>query len=629
MFYKKYDFGEVSVHYIETFVVPKSTTVCLVVSPRGIEPDLKNIRCSSLVQVAFTGDEPLFENSLGFTMTERNSTLLKVTRQVQFMSGNLNTYLADDKGNEYVHKLYYNRETGVFTVSVRYDNRSKTPRTLEYLSSFSIEGFGSNHSVLHRMTDLYRLKSQSLKSFVKWGESRAESYPFAAIEGENYVLGVQMEAPFPWQMQAAEHRGIYSLSGGIADYETGHWRKTIRPHEGFETRKAFFTVQKSLNDAFNALLRERERRTAKGAEDMSAVFHDVGKQASVAKINRTLKALKNLPVGYYVLDGTREPDRETLAAAVQRIKAAGLQAGLRLEPETVERGDALFDREELLLKRDGVPITSKNRRFLDLRLPEVKNGFHEKVLRLIRETGFTYLKLDIPDSFGFGCDSPDGSAMGEGRRQMEEERLYLLERAKSDETAVEICGKGTRIEPLSTSKAFWGTGLDENPYLPIKAANLSRVLPAHSLLIGAAVTKDEADSKTIYSLCTAMFGRIALSGDVHLFEPEKTALVEKGLSFYWNIRDIVCNGEIKLIDCDTDSNARRQLYVKDFGERRLVIVHFFDCESAVRIPLNGYEVKAAFTDLVFGVRNNYLRIVGQNYHAGTFLLEKTKVNEVK
>lgn len=657
MFYKKYTFGGAEVHFVEVPVEAKKTTVGMAVYPKGVEFDPKKV-CDALIQVAFTGDESLVSCARGMTMHGGSSSVLKITRQAQFMSGALNTYLSDDNGNEYVHKLSYDAGTDVFSVSVRYENRSKEARTLELLSSFSLNGISSPQNdftarglSLYRLTSsrkqVCRLRTDALSDLgfgtgtlgaavEKWGEVGSMPnrgfYPFAAIEHpDGFFLGVQMEAPYSWQMELFGSGKTCTLSGGLADYETSHWRKTVRPGESFETHRAYFTVQKSLLGVCNALVKElNKRRSVPNSEGSLPVIFTGNCMSrgnlAPAKLNRLLKALKPLPIGYFVMDsGNLLP--EGMAEAANKIKEAGLRPGIRLEYETVERGSETFEREELFLKRDGIPITAKGRRFLDLRRPEVKSSLDETILRYLKVNGLSYLRVDYSDSYGIGCESDSGAALGEGGRQVAEESIFFFDKLKelAPDFILENSSLG-RLEPLRMSKsALCSLSECSGAEAPLIAANVSRVIPACEILIRADLQKEEPDERTIYSLCAAMLGRVCLSGEIHLCAPEKLELVRKGLEFYQGITDIIRRGEIRMIDCDVNDYCTpkgRQIFVKDFRQRRLVVVHFFESETAVRIPLGGYVLKEVFTDLHYGMRNEYLRIAGQPFHAGVFLLEK-------
>lgn len=682
MFFKRYDFGETAVYFAETPVEghPKCTTIGMAVYPANVAVDPKNLRCDSLVQVAFAGDESLIDYTRGVTMRNRRSTLLKIVRQTQFMGGNLNTYLTDGEGNDYVHRLSYDRATGVFTVNVRYENHTREPRMLEHLSSFSLSGIGNAEGnteglTLHRMTSAWsrecRLRSDPFAHLgldmswarygvkvERWGQvgtmPNRGYFPFAAIEDRQggVCLGVQLEVPYSWQLEVYKEKETCAFSGGLGDYEFAHWRKSIPAGGSFTTHSARFVLGKDLLDVCNALVHEADSRltTPKAEESMPILFNEyctTWGTPSERNISRILKAIKELPVEEFVIDcGWYKPDNkgwgnaigdwnvskklfpDGIKKAVDKIETAGKRAGIWFEFENVGRDSDAFSCEEALLKADGKTITAKNRRFLDLRLPQVQSYLRTKMLDFLRENGFSYLKIDYNDAFGIGCDGAESP--GEGGRQVAEESINYLDRLKEavPDLIIENCASGgSRIEPLRMSKVSMCSFSDahECAEIPLVAANVSLAIPARQSQIWAVIREGESDSRTIYSLCAAMLGRICLSGDIHKVPPEKLALIARGLEFYKHIKNIVRYGDVSLLDCNVEYYRRpagRQVYVKDYGEKRLVIVHFLECDEAVRLPLDGYEVVERFTDIPCTIRNEVLRIAGTPYTAGAFLLEK-------
>ncbi len=687
MYFKRYDYGDCAVYFAETPVEghEKKTTVGFAVLPKDVPVDPKTLRLDSLVQVAFTGDETLADYTPGATMRNRSSTLLKIERQTQFMSGVLNTHLTDGKGNDYIHRLVYDRKTGVFTVNVKYENHTGAARTLEHLSSFSLGGIATGAGntaglVLHRMRSAWsrecRLTGESFSALgldmswarygmkvERWGQVGSMPnrgyYPFAAIEDTagHVCWGVQIEAPYSWQMEVYQEKETCSLSGGLADFEFGHWRKIIPAGGTFTTHAARFTVKRSLLEACNALVHEADSRLAvPGSEEsMPVLFNEyctTWGSPSERNVAGILRAIKDLPVDYFVIDcGWYKPDGKGwcnaigdwkqsaklfpngIRAAAEKIKAAGKRPGIWFEFEVAGRDSELFLREDMLLKRDGAPITAKNRRFLDLRLPAVREYLDGAFLSFLRENGFEYLKIDYNDNYGMGCDGAE--SYGEGGRQVAEESLLWLDRIKAacPDLVIENCSSGgSRIEPLRMSKVSMCSFSDahECDEIPLVAANVSLVVPARQSQIWAVIRENESDSRTIYSLCAAMMGRICLSGDVRKIPPEKSALIARGLAFYGSVKEIVRSGEIVAVDCNVEYYRKpegRQVYIKDLGNRRLVIVHFLECDDVLRFPLGGYTVKASFTDLSCSVRSGALRIEGQHYRAGAFLLERREEHE--
>ena len=684
MFFKKYIFGDTAVYYVESPVEGHDgkTTIGLALYPAQITVDEKKLFCDSLVQVAFTGDEALIDYTEGVTMRNHSSTVLKIERQTSDMGG-VRTVLSDEKGNFYTHNLRYDEETGVFCIFVEYENRSKEARTLERLDSFSISGIAALSKGLkttaglrlHRMTSAWsrecRMKTDAFSTLgldMSWGRYGVKVeqwgqlglmpnrgyFPFGAIEDEGVVWGVMLEAPFSWQLEVYQEKETCALSGGLSDYDRGHWRKTIGAGERFSTHAAYVTVKESVNAVCNAIVHYQDNRlTVPSSEEELPVMYNeycaTWGNPTEPLMLEMIDALKEFPeVKYFVIDSgwykpedrgwcnaigdwninrTIFPDLSRISA---RAKAAGMKAGIWYEFEVAGRDSDTFWKEEMLLSRDGAPLTTKNRRFLDLRKKEVVSFLEEKLLRQLKDNGFEYLKIDYNDTYGVGCDSSDGAALGEGGRQLAEESLAWLNRLKErvPEIVIENCSSGgSRIEPKRMNMVSMCSFSDahECPEIPLVAANVSRVIPARQSQIWAVLRTGESDARTIYSLSAAMMGRICLSGDILGLSSEKKGLVKEGLAFYESVKEIVRRGDIVKIDCDVEYYRiprGRQIYVKEYRDSRLVIVHSLEFTGDVTLPLDGYGLARAFTDMPYEISENVVRVSCSPYHAGAFLLKK-------
>lgn len=688
MFYRKFIFGDTAVYYVETPVEGHEgkTVIGLAAYPAALSVNAQKLHCDSLVQVAFAGDENLIDYTQGLTMRNRSSTLLRVTEQTSDGTS-VTTCLSDGAGNDYVHYLSYSPATGVFSARVRYENHSGESRLLEMLESFSLSGIAATGRrdlstrglTLHRMTSAWsrecRLKSDSFShlgldmSWARYGVKVEkfgqrgtmpvrDYYPFAAIEDEKGVIwGATAEAPYSWQMEVYQEKETCALSGGLGDYEFAHWRKEILPGESFETHEAFFTVRRSggVNAVCNALLHEADSRldVPESEEEMPVLFNEYCTTwgcPSEENIEAILAALKPFPIGYFMIDcGWYKPDDKGWCNAIgdweqsrllfpagisrvsEKIRAAGMKAGIWFEFEVAGRDSACFERRDLLLTRDGFPLTSKNRRFLDLRKEEVRSYLSERMLGFLKDNGFEYIKIDYNDNIGIGCDSDDGAALGEGGRQIAEESVDYIARIREavPGMVVENCSSGgSRIEPYRMSKVSMCSFSDahECAEIPLVAANVSRVVPARQSQIWAVLREKDSLSRVIYSLCAAFLGRVCLSGDVLALPPEKVKCISEGLDFYREVRDVVRYGDISLIDCDVEYYRKpkgRQIYVKDLKDRRLVIVHRLEGKGDICVPAAGYRVLRAFTDLSYSLERGELVVRdGGEYRAGAFLLAK-------
>ncbi|MGN1077646.1 MAG: glycoside hydrolase family 36 protein, partial [Candidatus Gallimonas sp.] len=315
------------------------------------------------------------------------------------------------------------------------------------------------------------------------------------------------------------------------------------------------------------------------------------------------------------------------------------------EYEIAGRDSELFRREDLLLKRDGAVITARDRRFLDLRLPAGKAYLREKLVRFLKENGFSYLKTDYNESFGVGCDSPHGEAPGEGGRQVCEESVAWADELRREipDLVIENCASGgSRVEPLRMSKVSMCSFSDahECDEIPFVAANVSRVVSARQMQVWTVLREGDSPARTVYSLAAAMLGRICLSGDVVNMTEEKRTLLRAGLDFYGEVKEIVKRGNIVGIDCNVQSYRAprgRQIYTKEYEERRLVIVHALGDSQEIVVPLNGYRLKRAFTVSGYSVCDGALYLWAAkegggaseeegNFRAGAFLLEKVSAD---
>lgn len=688
MFFRKYIFGDTAVYYVETAVEghENKTMIGLAMYPSDADIDTDKLHCDSLVQVAFTGDEGLIDYTFGVTMRNRASTLLAVERQTADADG-IVTELTDGKGNLYTHVLSFDAVTGVFTVSVTYENRTGAPRTLEMLESFSLSGIGSVADglkdtcslTLHRLTSAWsrecRPKADTFAQLgidmswarygvkcERWGQAGSMPnrgwYPFAAIEDARggTIWAVQAEAPFSWQMEVYQEKETCALSGGMGDYEYAHWRKTIAAGECFSSGKAYLRVMRgTVLDAQNALVRAAARRlhTPASEDAMPILFNEYCTTwgcPSEENIRAILKAIAPLGADYFVVDcGWYKPDDRgwcnaigdwqesktlfphTIRAVSDAIRDAGMRPGIWFEFEIAGRDSDAFHQTDMLLKRDGTVITSKNRRFFDLRSPDVDAYISSRMTDFLVKNGFEYIKIDYNDTYGVGCDGAE--SLGEGGRRVAEESLAWLDKIKEavPDMVIENCSSGgSRIEPKRMGMVSMCSFSDahECAEIPLVAANVSRVIPSQQSQIWAVLREADSPSRTVYSLCAAMIGRICLSGDVLNMTPQKTCLVREGLDFYRSVSDIVRDGIIRTVDCDVEyyrAPKGRQIYVKELGGRRLVIVHRLEDADGIVIPAEGYMLRSAYTDLDFSFEDGVLRIPDRSdYKAGAFLLESVR-----
>ena len=157
-------------------------------------------------------------------------------------------------------------------VEVEVTNISDAPLTLQLLTSFCLAGIGPpspddapGRFVVHRLRSGWSSEAQLVsESFEDLHLERAWSdhavnverfgqvgtmpvRRFAPCAGiEDRVAGVTWAAQLAWagswQMELFGRGGQVSFSGGLADRDFGHWRKTLAPGDSFTTPRAWLTV---------------------------------------------------------------------------------------------------------------------------------------------------------------------------------------------------------------------------------------------------------------------------------------------------------------------------------------------------------------------------------------------------
>lgn len=683
MLYKKYLFGDTAVYYTQS----EDFGAGLMLFPADVAiEDVDALSPDSMVQTVLRGARNLADYTQGVTMRNYSSVLLTVLSQ-KAGENSVVTRLTDGKGNDYEHTLLYDGATGVFTVYVEYFNNTKETKVLESLQSFSISGIfnpslgrvSDEGMKLTRMVSAWsrecRLRTEEFSelgldmSWARYGVKcerfgQAGSmpnrgyYPFAAITGGGCAWAAAMEAPYSWQMEVYKEKETCALSGGLADFEFGHWCKEIPSGGGFKTHRAFLRVRKTENidEICNDFVHFYASRLSipESEEEMPVLYNEycaTWGTPSEENIRTILESLQGLPIGIFVIDaGWYLPENcgwcnaigdwqeskklfpDGIKKVVSRINAAGMRAGVWFEFENVGRDSRKFYDESALITRNGLPVTSKNRRFLDLRKREVQAYLQEKMLDFLRENAFGYIKIDYNDTFGIGGDGAE--SFGESGRQITELSIDYLSRLQEavHGIVIENCSSGgSRIEPLRMSKVSMCSFSDahESKEIPLVAANISRVVPACQNQIWATIRKDDTVDRIVWSVTAAMFGRTCLSGDVHLIDSAQKAKIKEGLDFYNAVKDIVRSGDI----CGSVTTVKYyrdpkgcQIYKKRSrdGRRLLVLAHFFERPHELfECSVEGFKLAAAYTTLDYEAKNGVLlfRPAGE-YQGGAFLFER-------
>lgn len=617
-------------------------------------------KVESLIQLKRVGDSYPVGFSNGHTM--RNSGTcweMKYVRQTVAEDGGvhiISTFLQSGTLRG-IHYASYRMDDQSVTVWTQIENISGQDQRLELLSSFSlcsVFGFSARERtrdfLLHRLRSKWseegRLDSRGfleLQLEPSWQKYGAQSirfgqvgsmpvrrfFPWFVIEDRRFhcMLGGILAIPSSWQLEIFSEDDRPAVSGGLADREFGYWMKRLGPRDSFTTPTAELTCCVGGIDEVSSRITHAQRRNLEQVpaveRDLPIVFNEFCTSwgsPTEERLQGIVEKLAGKGVTYCVIDAGWHADPEKgwesnmgdwkpcqahfpngFKAAADRIRAGGMIPGIWFEPETCGKDAEIFQREELLLTRDGYPITTERRRFLDLRKDAVQQYLRERVIECLRENGFGYLKVDYNDSIGLGCDG--GDSLGENLREhmAHSQHFYQTVRRELPGLVMENCSSGGhRLEPSMMGLFSMASFSDAHECVsgPIVAANVHRAIqPAQSQIW--AVLRPEADEKRLrYVLAGTFLGRMCLSGDVDRLSEQQWRLVEDSIAFYRKCAAVIRDGITFRFGPEVRSYAHPegyQIVVRAAGGQAMAVIHTFaSCQSVVqeRIPaLAGFQIR--------------------------------------
>ena len=434
------------------------------------------------------------------------------------------------------------------------------------------------------VTDLGETSAKDEKQKDRNSQENATEKEVAKNIGKSlpgYSIGAQLYINSSWQMEVYNRDEKNSLSGGIADREFGHWTKDLSPKEKFITPEAILTVCKNssgiTSDKIQKTIDEVSYRMTsaqminlenvpESEKDLPIIFNEYctswgnPDEKEMESIAERLKGhgIKYcvIDAGWHVKDGNDWSDIGDwitnkkkfpggLKKTADKIRECGMIPGLWYEMEVVGKDSEMFKKEDMLLKRDGIPIQTMFRRFLDMRKPEVIDYLTERVIKNLKDNGFGYLKVDYNDNLGIGCDGAE--SLGEGMRQslVESRNFFKKIREEIPEIVIENCSSGGhRLEPSMQAVTSMASFSDAHEWqaIPVVAANVARaILPAQSQIWAVIRAKDD-EKRLYYSLSNTFLGRMCLSGDMSTISKKQWKIVDEAIAFYKKCAPVIKNG---------------------------------------------------------------------------------------
>ena len=672
----------------------EGAVVELLLVPAGSEGSIARADCAAepLIQAKLTEDDAPAFFSGGRTM--RNSPTVKAmqyagqTAQVFDDKIVIVTKLTDPRGLAYIHTLTLYADNPAAEVVTSVENTGSEARTLEMLSSFALgslspfsAGLAPESLKIHRLRSTWSAEgrlvteaAEDLQLEPSWKCYSANSVRFGSVGSfpvrgfvpfcavEDTAHGVTWAAvttqSSSWQMELYRQDFGLSLSGGLADREFGAWCKTLAPGECFTAPKAVLTAVRGGVDTAAQVLAENTRRAIEpllpaSEKTLPVLFNEFcstwGKPTEETVL-RHVRALKGKSLGYYVIDagwydddafeaatklGKWELSRRAfphgLKYVVDAIHDAGMKAGIWFEFEMAGRDEPdCFNKTDWLLTRDGRPITAGDRRFWDMRKPEVQEYLAHKVINFLRDNDIDYMKIDYNENIGLGCDGAESLGEGLYEQILASQQFFARIRRELPNLVLELCASGGHrlchsFLELSCMASF--SDAHECDEIPIIAANMHRMILPRQSQIWAVVKAGQPLQKLYYQICSGLLGRLCFSGEPDALSAAQWSIMDAGTAFYAKAAPIIDRGVSARYGSQIVSyRAPRgwQAVVRHGETQTLVVVHTFGAApEAVTLPVRG-KITAQFMreGLTVTPPDGQLTLHGlTDFDAAAFILE--------
>ncbi len=378
----------------------------------------------------------------------------------------------------------------------------------------------------------------------------------------------QIEHNGAWHWQAGQYRDtLYVALLGPADTEH-HWRLPLAPGESFTTVPVAVAVSDAGFEGAIAGLTAARRAVRRPHPDhagLPVIFNDYMNtlmgDPSTELLVPLISAAAAAGAEYFVIDagwyadagegwwdsvGQWKPSATRftggLPEVLDRIRAAGMIPGLWLEPEVVGVRSPVADTlpPEAFFERGGQRVVEHGRYHLDLRHPAAVKHLDEVVDYLVGDLGVGYFKLDYNITVAPGPDT-GGASPGAGLLEHNRAHLQWLDRVLDRHLGltIENCASGgmrtdyamlSRLQLQSTSDQQ-----DYRRYPAIAAAAPAAIAPEQAAVWAYPQPGFTAD-EIAFTLCSALLGRIHLSGHLDQMSQDQRDLVAEAVRAYQAIR---------------------------------------------------------------------------------------------
>lgn len=434
-----------------------------------------------------------------------------------------------------------------------------------------------------------------------------------------------------WSMELFRQKEDLVLTGGLAGFEEGHWRKTLQPGETLVLPEAILTaVRGGVDEACEALLDVHEARlrlTAEAEKSLNPMYNeycDTWGKPTRETVAEEIRAVKELGLSYFVIDagwfgqsgdwssstGDWDVRRSAFPGGMKeiadQIRAAGMIPGIWFEAEVAnDQSEVLRRHPEMFITDGGKLIIETNRAFLNLTREDAQAYLQEKVIRFLRENGYGYIKIDYNNTYGLGFDGFESVGEAQRRNVLGVYRFFEEMRRQLPELVIENCSSGGhRLELSMMSRSDMASFSDahECPEIPLIAADLHRLILPRQSQIWAVIRQDDSIRRIIWSLSAALLGRMCISGQVARLNEAQMQAIREGVDFYRQAAPVIRKGSTRVIRRDItayDHAHGWQAAIRTGEDAVLLTVHAFEHnggEWTLPQDFSGYAIDRVYCD---------------------------------
>jgi alpha-galactosidase len=406
------------------------------------------------------------------------------------------------------------------------------------------------------------------------GWSSGTYLPMGAVVNRKsgHTLLWQIEHNGGWHWQVGEHTGMgpgstYLALLGPTDVEH-HWRLTLQPGESFETVPVALALSQEGFEGAVACLTSYRRAIRRPHQDhrrLPVIFNDYMNtlmgDPSTERLLPLITAAARAGAEYFCIDsgwyaeqgedwwdtvGAWAPSKSRfpngIAEVLDHIRAEGMVPGLWIEPEVVGVRSPVAQElpSEAFFTREGERVVEQGRYHLDFCHPRTRQHLDKVVDFLVEDLGVGYLKMDYNINVGPGTETASVAA---GVGLLAHNRAFLewvdalLDRHPS--LTIESCSSGgMRTDYALLSRFQLHSTSDQQDFLrypPIAAAAPAAVAPEQAA-VWAYPQPEWEDDQIAFGLCSALLGRVHLSGHIDRMSAAQQQLVADAISTYKQIR---------------------------------------------------------------------------------------------